>query len=232
MRKKINIAIDGHSSCGKSTIAKAISKKYQMRYIDTGSMCRALTLYCINNKIMLNDKVNIDLLLLSLSKIDVHFNYNFDTEECQTYLNGDNVESQIRGIEVSERVSLIAEIKEVREKLIKLQKQIGKGSNIVMDGRDIGTKVFPFAEIKFFVTASAELRAKRRHHQLIKKNSDITYPQVLENLKKRDSHDSNRLINPLKMAEDAILVDTSDFTIEQQNQFIFNYIDQFLSDEN
>lgn len=233
MRKKINIAIDGYSSCGKSTIAKAIAKKYNMDYIDTGSMYRAITLYCIDNKVInFNDKLDIEKLVSSLPTIDVKFKYCPQKNRSETYLNGINVEDQIRGLEVSENVSKIAKIKEVREKLVKLQQKIGEKKNLVMDGRDIGTKVFPYAEIKFFITANVDIRAKRRYDELIKnKNHNINYQQVLENLKKRDKDDSNRSINPLKLSKDAILVDTSSISVNDQNKFIFNHIEKIISYE-
>ena len=153
MSRKINIAIDGFSSCGKSTIAKAISMKYKMRYIDTGAMYRAITLYCIQNNIIVNGVVNIDMLESNLSNINVEFVYDLKEELSHTILNQINVEDEIRGIEVSENVSIIAKIQMVREKLVFLQQKIGEQKNVVMDGRDIGTKVFPDAEVKFFITA-------------------------------------------------------------------------------
>jgi len=234
MKKKINIAIDGYSSCGKSTIAKAIAKKYNMDYIDTGSMYRAITLYCIDNKIInFNDKLDIEKLVSFLPTIDVKFQYCAKKNRSETYLNGVNVEDKIRGLEVSENVSKIAKIKEVREKLVKLQQKMGEKKNLVMDGRDIGTKVFPYAEIKFFITANVDIRAKRRYDELMKNNNhNINYQQVLENLKKRDKDDSNRSINPLKLSKDAILVDTSAVSVKDQNKFIFNHIEKIISYEN
>mgnify|MGYP001347669425 FL=1 len=152
MSLSFNIAIDGHSSCGKSTIAKSIANKYHMRYIDSGAMYRAVTLFFMNNQIIENGVVNFSNLLVSLPAISIDFEFNLQTKQSETILNGENVESVIRGIEVSENVSIIAQIKEVREKLITLQKCIGKSKNVVMDGRDIGTKVFPAAKLKLFVT--------------------------------------------------------------------------------
>ena len=228
MSRKINIAIDGFSSCGKSTIAKAISMKYKMRYIDTGAMYRAITLYCIQNNIIVNGVVNIDMLESNLSNINVEFVYDLKEELSHTILNQINVEDVIRGIEVSENVSIIAKIQMVREKLVFLQQKIGEQKNVVMDGRDIGTKVFPDAEVKFFITADAEVRAVRRLRELQLKNVEVSFTQVLDNIEMRDSNDTSRKINPLKMAEDAILIDNSQISLEEQSILIFSHIDKIL----
>jgi cytidylate kinase len=228
MSRKINIAIDGFSSCGKSTIAKAISMKYKMRYIDTGAMYRAITLYCIQNNIIVNGVVNIDMLESNLSNINVEFVYDLKEELSHTILNQINVEDEIRGIEVSENVSIIAKIQMVREKLVFLQQKIGEQKNVVMDGRDIGTKVFPDAEVKFFITADAEVRAGRRLRELQLKNEEVSFTQVLDNIEMRDSNDTSRKINPLKMAEDAILIDNSQISLEEQSILIFSHIDKIL----
>ena len=228
MSRKINIAIDGFSSCGKSTIAKAISMKYKMRYIDTGAMYRAITLYCIQNNIIVNGVVNIDMLESNLSNINIEFVYDLKEELSHTILNQINVEDEIRGIEVSENVSIIAKIQMVREKLVFLQQKIGEQKNVVMDGRDIGTKVFPDAEVKFFITADAEVRAGRRLRELQFKNIEVSFTQVLDNIEMRDSNDTSRKINPLKMAEDAILIDNSQIYLEEQSILIFSHIDKIL----
>lgn len=228
MSRKINIAIDGFSSCGKSTIAKAISMKYKMRYIDTGAMYRAITLYCIQNNIIVNGVVNIDMLESNLSNINVEFVYDLKEKMSHTILNQINVEDEIRGIEVSENVSIIAKIQMVREKLVFLQQKIGEQKNVVMDGRDIGTKVFPDAEVKFFITADAEVRAGRRLRELQLKNEEVSFTQVLDNIEMRDSNDTSRKINPLKMAEDAILIDNSQISLEEQSILIFSHIDKIL----
>ena len=225
MNNKINIAIDGHSSCGKSTIAKAISKKYKMKYIDTGAMYRAITLFCLHNEILRDGEIDLNLLKKELPKIDVRFEYNQDKKLSETFLNDENIESKIRGLEVSENVSIIAKIQMVREKLVILQKSIGVEGNVVMDGRDIGTKVFPDAKLKFFVTADVNIRALRRWEELRLKE-DIDFDMVLQNLKMRDENDSNRDINPLKKAEDAILIDNSEISVLEQNKFIFSIIDK------
>ena len=228
MSRKINIAIDGFSSCGKSTIAKAISMKYKMRYIDTGAMYRAITLYCIQNNIIVNGVVNIDMLESNLSNINVEFVYDLKEKMSHTILNQINVEDEIRGIEVSENVSIIAKIQMVREKLVFLQQKIGEQKSVVMDGRDIGTKVFPDAEVKFFITADAEVRAGRRLRELQLKNIEVSFTQVLDNIEMRDSNDTSRKINPLKMAEDAILIDNSQISLEEQSILIFSHIDKIL----
>tara|TARA_X000000368_G_scaffold418797_1_gene420037 strand:- start:1716 stop:2408 length:693 start_codon:yes stop_codon:yes gene_type:complete len=224
MSLPFNIAIDGHSSCGKSTIAKAVASKYGMRYIDTGAMYRSVTLYAIRNKIITDKEVDLSKLVEELDNITINFAFNSATKKSETILNGENIEQIIRGFEVSDNVSIIAQIKQVREKLIALQQEIGKAKNVVMDGRDIGTKVFPDARLKLFVTASSEIRARRRYDELVKKEEGITYKEVLDNLIQRDSHDMNREINPLVQAKDAVLIDNSELSIKKQNDLIDNLI--------
>jgi len=228
MPLKINIAIDGHSSCGKSTIAKAISEKFEMRYIDTGAMYRAITFYCIQNNIIQNKILNYDFLKSELNNIDVTFRYNLESKISETILNGENVEEEIRGLSVSENVSIISKIKEVRDKLVILQQEMGENKNVVMDGRDIGTKVFPNTEIKFYVTANVMIRAKRRYEELINKGEKLRFKDVLENINLRDKNDSEREINPLSKAKDAILIDNSDISVKEQNENIFKVITDFL----
>ena len=228
MSLPFNIAIDGHSSCGKSTIAQSIAKKYGMRYIDTGAMYRAVTLYCMHNEIIKINKLNIDLLKSHLKNISIDFQFNLVSGESETILNGKNVEPFIRSIEVSDHVSLIAQVKEVRDKLIVLQKEIGKNNNVVMDGRDIGTKVFPNAKLKLFITASVEIRAKRRYDELVNKGDDISFNKILQNLNQRDKNDIKRKINPLIMAKDAVLIDNSFMTIKDQDIKISELIEKML----
>ena len=232
MSLPFNIAIDGHSSCGKSTIARSIAEKYGMRYIDTGAMYRAITLYCMRSNIIQNKEVDLGLLQNSLVEITINFEYNSDSKKSETFLNNENVEDLIRGIEVSENVSIIAQIKEVREKLILLQKEIGKSKNVVMDGRDIGTKVFPDARLKIFVTAKAEIRSQRRFDELKVKDERVTFDEILQNLNERDGHDTNRDINPLIQAEDAILIDNSALSIQDQNDLIDNLINTKNNESN
>ena len=224
---KINIAIDGHSSCGKSTIAKAIAKQFGMRYIDTGAMYRAITLYCLKNEIIQDKKVNQQKLIECLASINVTFRFNTEKGESETILNGRNVESEIRTHRVSSLVSIVSQIKEVRDKLVVLQREIGEGKAMVMDGRDIGTKVFPNAELKFFITARAEIRAQRRFDEL--GNKEVSFQEVLENLKERDEKDSNRAINPLKIAKDAIVIDNSEKTAQEQNELIFKIVKEKIA---
>ena len=220
MSLKFNIAIDGYSSCGKSTIAKSIAKKYAMRYIDTGAMYRAITLYCLRNGIIKDKLVNHKKLLNLLDHISINFRFNTITNDSETILNSENVEGLIRGLEVSDNVSIIAQIKQVREKLILLQQKIGLNKNVVMDGRDIGTVVFPDAKLKLFVTARAEIRAKRRYNELISKGCNVSFSSILNNINIRDQHDINRKINPLVAAKDAVLIDNSDLSIKDQNIII------------
>ena len=224
MSLTFNIAIDGHSSCGKSTIAKSIAQKYGMRYIDTGAMYRAITLYFMRNDIIKNKQVDFALLSDVLDKITINFQFNSELKKSETFLNNENVESIIRGFEVSDNVSIIAQIKEVREKLILLQRAIGKSKNVVMDGRDIGTKVFPDARLKLFVTAKAKIRAQRRFDELTVKGERVTFDEILQNLNERDDYDTNRDINPLMQAEDAVLIDNSALSIQDQNDLIDNLI--------
>jgi len=217
--KKINIAIDGHSSCGKSTVAKQLAKYFSYMYIDTGAMYRAVCLYCLENYIIEDGKIHHDLLNNHLKNINIKFNYNAEKNICETYLNGINVENKIRGLLVSENVSKISKIKEVRNKLILIQKKSGINKGVVMDGRDIGTIVFPDAEIKFFITASLEERAKRRAKEL----KNISFKQIINNIKERDFHDTNREENPLKIAEGAIIIDNTFLNINQQFEIILSH---------
>lgn len=225
MKKKlINIAIDGHSSCGKSSIAKCISKEFNMTYIDSGAMYRAITLYCIENEIIFENAIDYTLLLQSLKKIDISFNYNTGLSITETFLNGKNVEHLIRDSRVSDQVSSISKIREVRDKLIDFQQKICSKKNVVMDGRDIGTKVMPDADIKFFITADVSVRAQRRFDELKTNNKDLTYAKVLANLNKRDSDDVGRKINPLLKAVDAIVIDNTFLSFVNQNELVFNLI--------
>ncbi|MAW21671.1 MAG: cytidylate kinase [Flavobacteriales bacterium] len=229
MGLNFNIAIDGHSSCGKSTIAKSIAEQYGMRYIDTGAMYRAVTLFFMRNDVIINKVINNNDILFSLQNMSIDFKFNLETKKSEMFLNNENVEDFIRGIEVSENVSIVAQIKEVRDKLIGLQRDIGKEKNVVMDGRDIGTKVFPNAKLKLFITASAEIRAERRCKELIDKGDNVSFEDVLANINKRDKHDTNRVINPLLKADDAILIDNTELSIKDQNLLIHNLIKAKLS---
>ena len=228
MSLPFNIAIDGHSSCGKSTISKAVASKYSMRYVDTGAMYRAVTLFCMENNMISNKEVKLNLLLSEIDNITINFVFNAETKLSETILNGKNVEQNIRGFKVSDNVSVVAQIQQVREKLITLQQEIGRQGNVVMDGRDIGTKVFPDAKLKLFVTADAVIRAQRRYDELNKKGEKVTFEQVLDNLTLRDDHDTKRKINPLIQADDAILINNSNLSIEKQNILIDDLITNIL----
>ena len=222
--KLINIAIDGYSSCGKSSIAKEISKKFNMIYVDSGAMYRAVTLFCLKNDVIEESEINLKKLLIFLEKIEIKFNYNKTLDKSEIFLNGINVENEIRNRNVSNYVSKVSQIKEVRQKLIKIQQNICSNKNVVMDGRDITTKVMPNAELKFFITADIKTRAKRRFDELKNSDSTLTFSEVLDNLTNRDNDDMERKINPLIKANDAIVIDNTSLNFAQQNKLIFNYI--------
>ena len=228
MSLPFNIAIDGYSSCGKSSIAKKIAQKYHMRYIDSGAMYRAITLFFMKKGVIKNKNINYELLDKLITNIHVDFVFDMENKRSKTFLNNENVEDDIRSIDVSENVSLVARISKVRKKLIAMQKKIGLSKNIVMDGRDIGTKVFPDAKIKLFVTAKVEIRAQRRLLQLKNAGSEVSYEKILNNLNDRDRYDINRKESPLIKADDAILLDNTNMSIKEQDVFIDNLIRKFL----
>lgn len=215
--RKITIAIDGHSSCGKSTMAKDLARKIGYIYVDTGAMYRAVTLYALRNG-MLDDKESLEQ---ALGDIKITFRLNEESRP-ETYLNGENVEREIRSIEVSNHVSPIATLPFVRKFLVAQQQAMGTEKGIVMDGRDIGTVVFPDAELKIFVTASAEVRAQRRYDELKAKGQEASYEEILKNVVERDYIDSHREVSPLRKADDAIELDNSHMTIAQQNEWLMN----------
>lgn len=218
--KKIIVAIDGHSSCGKSTIAKELAKQVQYIYVDTGAMYRAVTLYSLNNKLWAGSQPDEEALIRHLEEISISFKLN-DQGVPETYLNGELVEREIREMKVSNHVSPISTIPAVREMLVRQQQEMGREGGIVMDGRDIGTTVFPEAQLKFFVTARPDVRAERRLKELRKKGNDtITFEEVLKNLEERDYIDSHREVSPLRQASDAIVLDNSDMTREEQNAWV------------
>ena len=218
--KKITIAIDGFSSCGKSTMAKDLAREVGYIYIDSGAMYRAVTLYCLENNLFTTDGIDTARLEALMSDIRISFQLNPETGRPMTYLNGVNVEDRIRTMEVSTRVSPVAALPFVREALVKLQQEMGKEKGIVMDGRDIGTAVFPDAELKIFVTASAEIRAQRRYDELKAKGEDASFEEILANVKERDYIDQNREVSPLRKADDALLLDNSNLSIEEQKQWL------------
>ena len=225
----INIAIDGHSSCGKSSIAKDISKKFKMKYVDSGAMYRAVTLFCLQNNFVDKGKIEYQKILKTLHQINISFKYNTRSE---ILLNGNNVENLIRDNDVSNYVSKISQIEQVRSKLISLQKEISSQKNVVMDGRDIGTKVMPNADIKLFITADIDVRANRRYKELLLADKKVTYDEVLKNLSIRDFDDTTRDINPLIKAENAIVIDNTNLNFVEQNNLIFNIIKQKINENN
>lgn len=222
--KKINIAIDGHSSCGKSTIAKQLAHHFSYVYIDTGAMYRSVCLYCLQNDILVNGNLNTQKLIESLDHIDISFSYNFELKKAETLLNNVNVENEIRSLWVSENVSKISKLKDVRAKLIKIQKNIGKSKGVVMDGRDIGSVVFPDAEIKLFITASLKERTIRRFSDL----ENVSMEEIERNLAQRDYDDSNREENPLVQTQDAILIDNTNLGKEEQLELILEHCNKVI----
>ncbi len=218
--KKVVIAIDGFSSCGKSTMAKDLAREIGYIYIDSGAMYRAVTLYSLENGIFKGDDINTEKLQKEMDAIHISFQLNPETGRPDTYLNGVNVENKIRTMDVSSHVSPIATLGFVREAMVAQQQEMGKAKGIVMDGRDIGTTVFPDAELKIFVTASAEIRAQRRYDELKAKGEEASYNDILENVKQRDYIDQNREISPLRKADDAILLDNSQMTLSEQKEWL------------
>lgn len=225
--KKITIAIDGHSSCGKSTMAKQLAQDLGYIYIDTGAMYRAVTLYAMNNNMISSDRqVDTQALQTAIGDISITFRLNSETKLPETYLNGVNVENEIRTIEVSNCVSHIAVLPFVREAMVMQQRNMGREKGVVMDGRDIGTTVFPDAELKVFVTASAEVRAQRRYDELMCKGMPADYADILKNVIERDYIDSHRDVSPLRAADDAILLDNSEMTLEQQQEWLRKKVEE------
>ena len=215
MKQNLIIAIDGHSSTGKSSMSKIIAKKLGYTHIDSGAMYRAVTLFAIENNLIENNIVRVEELITRLNEIKIDFNRNIETNRNETFLNGVNIEEKIRGIEVSSFVSPIAVIPEVRDYCVALQRIMGERGGIVMDGRDIGTTVFPNADVKIFITASAEIRAKRRFLEYQQEGKNIPLDEVLANVIERDHIDSSREYSPLRKAEDAIEVDNSNLNLEE-----------------
>jgi len=212
----ITIAIDGYSSTGKSTIAKQLASALGYVYVDSGAMYRAVTLYAMQNNLVNDYSFNNEQLIAQLKDIEITFKFNESLGIAEVYLNGQNVEKEIRSLEVSRYVSQVSAVSQVRQQLVKQQQAFGKDKGVVMDGRDIGTVVFPEAELKLFMTASADIRAKRRYQELLRKGEHVSFEDVLENVKSRDHLDSTRDDSPLTKAEDAIIMDNSNLTKEQQ----------------
>ncbi len=226
---KIVIAIDGFSSTGKSTIAKQLAKQLNYIYVDTGAMYRAVTYFALENNLIGEDFFHSEALIKKLDDIHITFKFNEALGFAEVHLNGKNIEKEIRTLEVSQYVSPVATISEVRQKLVEQQQLMGKDKGIVMDGRDIGTVVFPDAELKIFMTASAETRAQRRYKELLERGHNLSYEDVLENVTTRDRIDSTRKDSPLVKAEDAIEIDNSDLTIEAQLDSIIKLVNAIIA---
>jgi cytidylate kinase len=229
MDKRLIIAIDGYSSCGKSTFAKSIAKELNYIYIDSGAMYRAVTLFCIRRNFISEGYINIPAILSELENIHIDFVYNPDLIEYETFLNSGNVEKEIRNMEVTSHVSRISQIPEVRTRMVELQRQIGASRGIVMDGRDIGTVVFPDADIKIFMTASVDIRAKRRYDELKGKGMSVDFEEIKNNIIARDIADENRDISPLRRADDAIILDNSRMTVAEQMSWIKQIIENKIN---
>jgi len=230
MDKKLIIAIDGYSSCGKSTFAKAIAKELSYIHIDSGAMYRAVTLYCIRRGLIQNGNLRLKEISDELADIHIEFVFNPEKGEYETFLNSGNVEEEIRGLEVSAHVSRISTIYQVRKRMVELQRQIGSSKGIVMDGRDIGTVVFPDADLKIFMTASVDIRAERRYIELKNKGIDVNFDEIRNNIVARDITDENRDISPLRRADDAVILDNSRMTVEEQMKWVRKLIEEKLND--
>lgn len=227
-QSKIIIAIDGHSSCGKSTIAKAVAVRFGYVFIDSGAMYRAVTLFALRRNLIKDGVVDEQKLIKLLPEIKIEFRYNPEKQKSDTYLNGENVEDEIRQLPVSQNVSPVATIAEVRAEMVRQQQEMGKNKGIVMDGRDIGTVVFPEAELKLFVTASAEIRAQRRFDELTAKGEAVSYAEILQNVQERDRIDSTREASPLKKAADALVLDNSNMGRDEQLEWVVMLINERL----
>ena len=228
--KKITIAIDGHSSCGKSTMAKDLAREVGYVYVDTGAMYRSVTLYALRHGLFRDDNIDTAALEQQMPQIKISFKFNPETGRPDTYLNGECVEQEIRSLEVSNHVSPIAAIPFVRTAMVAQQQQMGKDKGVVMDGRDIGTTVFPDAELKVFVTASAQVRAQRRFDELKAKGMPADFDDILKNVEERDYIDSHREVSPLRKADDAILLDNSNMTIPEQKQWLLDKFNEIVKE--
>jgi cytidylate kinase len=231
MGKKIIIAIDGHSSTGKSTAAKQLATRLNYIYVDTGAMYRAISLYALRNNLLQQGEVDKEKLVTSLNDISITFKYNKATDSAEVHLNGENIEQQIRSLEVSSTVSKIAEIAAVRAKLVEQQQAMGKHKGIVMDGRDIGSVVFPHAELKVFMTAQPQVRAQRRYEELKDKGDLVAFNEVLHNVMERDHIDSTRANSPLIQLDEAKLLDTSTLTRKEQLQLLINWAQEAIDSD-
>jgi len=229
MNKKITIALDGFSSSGKSSMAKWLAKKIAYIYVDSGAMYRAVTLFCLQNNLISNEIIDEEELKSQIENIKISFVPNAGNGVSETYLNGKNVEKEIRTLLVSNYVSPVSAIKFVREAMVRQQQEMGRQKGIVMDGRDIGTVVFPEAELKIFVSATPEIRAQRRFLEMQEKGETVAYEDILENVKKRDFIDQNRAESPLKKADDAIILENSHLTIDEQHKWLIKQYELTVS---
>lgn len=227
--RKITIAIDGYSSCGKSTIARAIAARLSYNYVDTGAMYRSVTLYALRNGLINGRTLDVDGLIDQLEDIHIEFTFNQETKVSEILLNGENVELFIRHMDVNDWVSQVSAVGEVRKKMVKLQQEMGRGKGIAMDGRDIGTTVFPDAELKIFMTADPDVRAQRRLAELESKQISASFEEVKENLLQRDHEDMNRIESPLRKAADAIVLDNTHLTRDEQLDFVINLANALIS---
>lgn len=228
--KKLTIAIDGYSSCGKSTMAKELARRLGYVYVDTGAMYRAVTLFALRHHLMRADgSVDEAELNRLMPQVNIAFRLNPDTGTPETYLNGERVEQEIRGMEVSSHVSVIAALPFVRQALVEAQREMGRNGGVVMDGRDIGTTVFPDAELKVFVTAAPEVRAQRRFDELKAKGMEANYDEILKNVEQRDHIDTHRAVSPLRKADDAVVLDNSRMTRDEQNAFLLSLVNKRMA---
>lgn len=227
-KNQITIAIDGHSSCGKSTLAKELSRELNYAYIDTGAMYRGVALYCKRLNLVSPDKIDKEAIISQLKNIEISFQFDEQLGKGVLYLNGENVENEIRTLEISQLVSPVAAIKEVREKLVEEQRNMGKNGGVILDGRDIGSVVFPNAELKLFVTASPDVRAQRRYDELLPSDPSVKFQDIKSNLLERDHLDSTRKESPLIQTEDAIVLDNSELTKKQQLEWVLEKVREIL----
>lgn len=224
--RKITIAIDGYSSCGKSTIARALAARLHYNYVDTGAMYRAVTLYALRNGLINGKQLDEEGLIDELDQVHIQFLFNPETQASEILLNDENVEQYIRQMDVNDWVSQVSAVGEVRRKMVKIQQELGKGKGIAMDGRDIGTTVFPDAELKIFMTAETNIRTQRRLDEMDSKGISTNFEQVRDNLLQRDLEDMSRAESPLRKADDAIILDNSNLSREQQLDFVLKLVDQ------
>lgn len=231
MSRKITIAVDGYSSCGKSTLAKSMAERLKYVYIDSGAMYRAVAYHALSKGYFADHQLDQESLIADLPQLNISFIYHPDTHLGETLLNGKNIENQIRTMEVSKLVSTVSKLPEVRHQLVKIQQDLGANKGVIMDGRDIGTVVFPSAELKLFLTAKPDVRAKRRMLELKEKGLSTPYEEVLENLNHRDYEDTHRALDPLVQASDALLIDNSELTREQQLEHCLNLVQNLITEK-